>query len=323
MGLSIVIPCYNVENYINKTIGDLYNNLKIKFEVIAIDDFSTDSTLNKLESLKQEYKNIKIIRNKENIGQGESRNKGIEKALFDWVMFLDADDCINHEINTIISHLDDSIDIFLFGFNFVYSNYKNIKNVRSSMNEGLFSNYEIFKNLYDNIPWSYFSCVGSKIYRRKFIIDNNLRFKKMFNEDGLFALESIENAKKVYLSNDIFYNYFQHENSIMHSFNIKNYYDENTVIEYNNLIFKNLKMEDIKSKYIKERRYNLIFRSLSKSAKYSSLCEYLKTAKKIKNKETIVLLDEVAKNSSLKIRVIILLTIYLNIPTYIYLRIKS
>ena len=91
--VSIIIPMYNVENYIEKCVCSAYNqDLKeTEFEIIAVDDESPDNSLKLISTLAQKHSNIFVVSQK-NRGLGGARNTGIKHAKGDYLLFLDADD---------------------------------------------------------------------------------------------------------------------------------------------------------------------------------------------------------------------------------------
>lgn len=97
MLFSIIIPVYNVENYIEKCLDSIFSqiNNQDSFEVIIVDDGSMDNTMFKVEKYEAKYKNIVVI-NKENGGVSSARNEGIKKAKGQYLLFLDADDTMEN-----------------------------------------------------------------------------------------------------------------------------------------------------------------------------------------------------------------------------------
>ena len=93
--VSIIIPAYNVEDYITLCLNSIVNQSYKKLEIIVINDGSTDDTLKKIKSIKD--KRIVLI-NEENSGQSVARNKGLEKAKGKHIMFVDADDFISNDL---------------------------------------------------------------------------------------------------------------------------------------------------------------------------------------------------------------------------------
>ena len=90
--VSIIMPAYNAENYIREAVESVLSQTYSKWELLIIDDCSTDSTYKIVESYTQNNNHIRYIKNHHNIGVAETRNKGINKALGEWIAFLDSDD---------------------------------------------------------------------------------------------------------------------------------------------------------------------------------------------------------------------------------------
>ena len=90
--VSIITPMYNSEKFILKTIESVINQTYSNWELLLIDDGSTDNTIKIVEGFKQKYSNITLLQNPTNLGAAQSRNKGILEAKGDYIAFLDADD---------------------------------------------------------------------------------------------------------------------------------------------------------------------------------------------------------------------------------------
>ena len=89
---SIVIPVYNSEKYLVQCIQSILNQKYINFEILLIDDYSTDKSLKICKSFARKFNNIKIICNKKNKGASACRNEGIKNSVGKYVIFLDSDD---------------------------------------------------------------------------------------------------------------------------------------------------------------------------------------------------------------------------------------
>lgn len=96
-GLSIIIPCYNVENYIEKCLNSITKQELKTYEIILINDCSKDNTLSIIKEYQQKHTEIDItvINNKENMGAGASRNRAVAKAKYDYISFVDSDDILS------------------------------------------------------------------------------------------------------------------------------------------------------------------------------------------------------------------------------------
>ena len=116
--ISIIIPVYNVAHYLEKSIGSVYNQglLENEFEVIIVDDGSTDDSLIVTQNFTKEKNNVLIVSQK-NKGLGGARNTGIENAKGDYILFLDADDWILPNVlpNIIEIASENQLEILEFG----------------------------------------------------------------------------------------------------------------------------------------------------------------------------------------------------------------
>ena len=168
MKISYIVPCFNE----SKSIKKVYNHIKIAnknaeildYELILINDYSSDDTLEVLKYLQKNDKKIKIINNIKNLGLGRSIKVGIEQASKDFLMYLPGDDC--HSSSEIIKLLrvKEYYDILLS----FYSN----KNQRSLFRRIFTAMYTPFLNFIFNKNLPYYN--GIAIYRKKIIENVNL-----------------------------------------------------------------------------------------------------------------------------------------------------
>ena len=101
--VSIVIPCYNVDKYIEECLNSVLNQTYSNLEVVVIDDGSNDGTRRILEEYQNRYRNIKLLIQK-NKGMGSARNAGVRVCSGDYLLFVDADDYIqNDTIETLVN----------------------------------------------------------------------------------------------------------------------------------------------------------------------------------------------------------------------------
>ncbi len=176
MKLSIIIPVFNAEKYIEKCLKSIITNVaetEIEVELIIVNDGSTDGTSELLQRI--EYKNMKIFHN-QNHGVSYSRNFGIEQATGDYIMFVDSDDILKSEwIKIILSSLTQHEEDVIY-----YSNKIDEKMDKEKL-------------LYHIVGYHCCCLAGpySKIYKRKFIIENNIQFDEgiINGEDMLFNLK--------------------------------------------------------------------------------------------------------------------------------------
>lgn len=230
MKLSIIIPMYNIENYIEECLENLMNdNIEQSYEVLIINDGTKDSSREIAEKCIQEKGNFKII-DKSNGGLSSARNKGIVEAKGEYLFFLDGDDFIdiNEIMNMLIVAQKENLEILIANGMYYYQHSQ--KTVRFTQGKKLsqfkevttgenMMTYMIENNCYKMEVWD-------KLYKREFILKNNLFFEDgLLHEDELFTPLALYNAKKVKYYGNIDYYYRQREESINHSIKLKNCLD--------------------------------------------------------------------------------------------------
>ena len=195
--LSIIIPCYNVENYIIDCLDSVTKYNSNLIEIICIDDGSTDNTLHILEQYYSKFKNIKII-NQQNQGVSQARNKGIEYSNGNYILFIDSDDIINSDL---LKKFLDSLSIMpqLDCFYFDYTSFKeteiiscatNLEPIKTkSFTTGIeLLNYLLEKRNYSGVVWRL-------IFNRKLLSE---KFIEKNHEDHNISLSIISKAKLTY-----------------------------------------------------------------------------------------------------------------------------
>ena len=232
--ISIIVPIYNAEKFINKCVDSLLNQTKKELEFILINDGSTDNTHDILKSYKD--KRIKYFKNK-NQGIGKTRNFGIEKATGKYLMFVDSDDYLEP---TACEELYEKAtttkaEVIVCDFYKVYDDGREEKiKLPSFKTSKLKDNPNILIDI-NLAPWN-------KLYKTKLIKDNNIKFVEGIKyEDAPFVAEALDRANKI-AKLDSYLNYYViHGNS------------ETTVRDKR--IFDILKIIDIIRKYFKNKTY--------------------------------------------------------------------
>ena len=215
--LSIVIPIYNSSKSIERCLLSIkqQNVNKNKIEIIAVDDGSTDDSL---EIIKR-CKNIKVY-HQENKGVGAARNFGIEKAKGKYIWFVDSDDEIlpGSITDSWLKKLElSNIDMFLFGTE-GRRNGKNFNIVNDR--EQLLVRGDFSKSLVDVFSKNILNPLWNKMYLRKTIVDNSIRFNGFkVGEDACFNYKVISNSELIQVSTDIKYiYYFDSVTSVKHKY---------------------------------------------------------------------------------------------------------
>ncbi len=222
--ISIIIPAYNVEKYIDRCIESIVSQTYNNIEVIVVDDGSTDKTLDKLNEWSKKDSRIKIIP-KKNGGVSSARNVGLDKATGEYVSFVDSDDFIadtycEDMLNTLLSNNADYISC---GYNRVYQD-GHFETFNADNELKIIDSKEYFNNVLDVIPG--YGFVHMKMVRRDLIGDIRFNEKLKAGEDALFNAELCDKIGKIVIYNKPLYNYYFNENSIVRK------YDENYVQKY-------------------------------------------------------------------------------------------
>lgn len=225
--LSIIIPVYNMGNTLERCISFVLNQSYKNYELLIIDDCSTDNTGEIIGKYVSNYPNTIIgLKTESNGGPGHARNIGLKKATGKYVSFIDADDWIDSSLySTVIPYLEqEKADVAVFG---VKDEYETPCNSKTRY-------YYPFFNIIDNKHalnllshlYNYDSyitpMVCPKIFKREIIEKSNLQFKeKSYFEDDLFTFILLSNECKILIVPDVYYHYYQNKHSITHTFSKK------------------------------------------------------------------------------------------------------
>lgn len=230
--ISVIIPTYNVEDYIYICLNSVLKQTYTNFEIICIDDYSTDSTVEILEYYAKKDSRVKIIKNSENRGPGYSRNQGLKEAKGKYVFFLDSDDWLSPNAFELLHSKSEELDLDLL----IYKAIVYYDNETNFGNEGMYDmdfmiKYEnkVFNHLDlpSNEVFSISVAPWNKLYKKSFLDENNIRFsnENLIQEDNPFFYECILKAEKVSFLNKYLHNRNRHENSIMGSLGDKRLFD--------------------------------------------------------------------------------------------------
>ena len=226
--VSIIVPVFNIDKYLERCIQSLLQQTYKNYEIILVDDGSTDTSAKICDKYASQNKNITVI-HKSNSGLGMARNTGIENASGDLIKFIDGDDYIekNHLENLINLVNEKSADAVLCGYTRVFKNGSAQKH-KHIYSGKTFEGSQIINNVIpklcgkkpdksDNIEMS----VWGAIFRANLISDNNIKFvseREFISEDLIFDLDYLKYANKISFSDDIGYNYCDNEGSLTTSY---------------------------------------------------------------------------------------------------------
>jgi len=233
--VSIIVPVYNAEKYLERCINSLINQTLEDIEIILVDDSSTDSSLEMCQKKAVEDSRIRVI-HKMNEGAGFARNAALEIAQGEYIGFLDSDDFVEADMFKTLYEkaIEYNSELVMSGVLFVDGNMfsKEGECVRKTYfdKDTHFDTEESLKKLRmgivgalpeDEDDSKYGMSIWKNLFRKEIIKQNNITFKserEMLSEDALFMIDYISCIKKATGISEAFYNYCRNEDSISKSY---------------------------------------------------------------------------------------------------------
>lgn len=241
--ISIIIPVYNCQDYLKRCLDSVFSQDYSNYEVICIDDGSTDNSA----QIAKEY-DVRYYYQK-NGGQAVARNKGIELAKGEWICFVDSDDAIeSNYLSKMYEATSNDIDIVVCRIKRI--NEDGSYNIDVMKKLGTITNKETLVTV--NLGPT------NKLIRKEVIKDSRFAGDKLRFEDVLFTTELLTNSRQINIIDDVLYDYYIRENSTMRKFDntlndifiildrlinktfYKNYKDEIDYIVFKNGLFGHL-----------------------------------------------------------------------------------
>lgn len=222
---SVIMCAYNLEKIVSTAIESVLEQRFKNFELILVNDGSTDNTLEVLKKFEAKDNRVKVINNEKNIGLSASRNKAIEQAVGEYIVHLDGDDTFynRNTLKNIDKTLgEDGADVTYFGVQYVGgSNKAYLPNAKNSTREA-------------RIVCDMHFAVASKVWRRAFLEEINLTFiEGMYYEDMIYSITAAVKAKTLKYGEFPIYVYYRNrEGSIMATPNIKRCKDMYKMLYY-------------------------------------------------------------------------------------------
>lgn len=209
MKFSVVVPVYNVEQYLNQCLESLLMRDFSDYEVVCVNDGSTDSCREMLSSWEAAFPQMKVI-DRENGGLSAARNTGLKAAEGDYVVFVDSDDWVEPNMLSRLAVEADGTDMICYACRTTDKEKSDAFVPEQSDGWGYYNRHALEARI---VP---FVCVWQRCYRREFLIVNNLFFHKgVLHEDNEFTPRACLKAKSVKVIPDVLYNYRVRPGSIM------------------------------------------------------------------------------------------------------------
>ncbi len=218
MKYSFIIPTYNIENYIEECVHSVLRQTFNDFEVILVNDGSTDRSLEKCKSLQREDKRVRVI-DKANGGLSSARNAGLEAAQGEYIIYVDGDDWVSPNMLELAESFQSSngiVDILCFDLYKAYPDRNILQDYK--MREGVFKGVDFFLNS------NFLVVAHSKVFRRAFLKEQGLKFLVgRLHEDMSYTIPLCIKAERIgYVGSPVYFYRQNRAGSIMSKIRQKN-----------------------------------------------------------------------------------------------------
>lgn len=282
--ISVIIPVYNVEKYIDKCLGSLAEQSMQDFEIIIVNDGTKDHSEEVIKKYIESHKNLNIkYVKKENGGLASARNYGLKYATGKYISFLDADDYLDKDLfEKLDTYINNDIDVIKFKLKTVDEKGNLLEKVDGPVFEKC-TGEEAYKKLCTQDLFMDPACIY--LYRREYFIENKFEYRLRYHEDfGLTSLVIVNS--KTFVSTDVYgYNYVQSDESLTRSINYEKdvLRAKDVLNHYDNMIEK-IKKYDIKNetKDLVKRYYSNSVLLKAGTLKENEQKEYIKEIRKRK-----------------------------------------
>lgn len=223
MKLSIIIPVYNVEQYLQSCVQSVITQTYQDLQVILVNDGSTDSSGALCDQLAKQDKRIQVL-HKKNGGLSDARNAGLKVATGDYVAFLDSDDVylLNDGLKLLMALAQaEQPDVLLFQAVDVYPNHQSVRKAYDEDYMAIHSGTEVFAQLVRTQSFNMSACF--QLIRRELLEQHQIYFEKgLLSEDVDWSLRLWQYVSKVRAINLPLYGYQHREGSISTTYTIRN-----------------------------------------------------------------------------------------------------
>jgi len=259
--ISIIIPIYNVEKYLERSLDTVLNQTYDNWECIMINDGSMDQSKEICQSFVEKDRRF-ILYNQENSGSGVARANGISQASGDYICFIDPDDYIDTEALSSNAEIAERYepDIIANGYNELR---ERSVNQRKHIINGLY-NHEEFRDNFKDYAQVGVSAVWNKLYKHSFLNNNNLTFtSQRVGQDALFNYEVYKYVNRIYIDDNCYYYYdLTRDDSVVNTYNKNRFkYEKNILNAFKHLI-KYWGREDEYKTEILVREWDVLFNEI-------------------------------------------------------------
>ena len=231
--VSVIIPVYNVEKFLNRCVDSILSQTYKNIEIILVDDGAQDSSPQICDEYAHKDIRVKVI-HKNNGGLASARNAGLKVAKGDYILFVDSDDWIKDITVEELLNIAVKNQVDFVRFIPVSAGYPDRPDgtpinfgTEDFMEDGVYNKEKMIRDIYPRLFVTPQLTMGPivaawrSLYNRKFLVDNNLYFDEevKYSEDAIFSAKVVYNSNKFYyIKVGYYYNYFYNTSSITKSF---------------------------------------------------------------------------------------------------------
>ena len=233
--ITVIMPVYNVEDYLKNSIDSVLRQTFSDFELILVNDGSTDGSKDICEKYLNIDGRVKLI-NQDNLGAHNARNSALKIAKGSYVAFFDSDDYVDdnmlHDLYTLAKDYKSDLVISGFRINTYYNNEEYITKeyvpyTGDNNTIKVYSDYETFrKDAYRNFDINMFYPPWNKLYKLSYLKNNDITFPILYRDDFPFVLNVIRDIKDVVITKKCYYNFVRKRSDSETQKYVKNLYDK-------------------------------------------------------------------------------------------------
>lgn len=274
--ISVIIPVYNVEMYLEKCINSIIKQIYNNIEIILVDDASTDNSGSICDQFAKKHNNIKIFHNTINIGAAASRNIGIEKSNGKYICFVDSDDEITENYVSYLHYLIKKYNTSMSISSYIICSRRKKNDIGRNYNEKRLTKAECLRRLLNTEGFS--TSLWAKMYEKRIFDDIKIPEEKAYEDDAI-TYKIIMSCEHIAYGNESNYKYIIRDNSIMTKEFSK---DRLVLLKYADEMYYIINREYPKLKKYTEKKYiNYYFSILRQMINSNLNDEFIPIKKKI------------------------------------------
>ncbi len=228
---SVIMPVYNVEQYLNEAVSSVLNQTFQDFEMILVEDKSTDKSGEMCDKIAIKSNKVRVIHQESNKGASEARNVGIENAVGKYIWFMDSDDCVEKTLLEKVykSLMINTAQVVIFGLEEEYFDEENCKKQgkKISLDTRYLKSKEQIRELVIDLEEStLYGYIWNKVYDLEYLKKSNVKFEKLaLLEDSMFNIGFFENVSTANILSDVLYYYKKRVGNSLTGKYVKEYFE--------------------------------------------------------------------------------------------------